>query len=271
MPRKIVQGTVGNTVLGKLFAVNNTLSSNDQNENLVINPPSGGDVHVNAHFQINAANEIRLANSGSTAYASLKADSGLSNNVNLTLPTTSGNDGDTLYVNASGALSFSTPQISSTDDNATGTDANYILFSNSTTAINSSSLKTGSSYLKYVPASGELKCRDLTASRNITATGDLQAATITETSSIAYKENVNPITNALDAIVNLQGVTYDRKDGSHYNEAGLIAEEVYNVIPNVVSLKDGKPEGINYTKLSAYLIEAVKTLTQEVTELKGKK
>jgi hypothetical protein len=100
--------------------------------------------------------------------------------------------------------------------------------------------------------------------------GSLTAASITETSSIAYKENVSPITNALDAILQLIGVTYDRKDGSTKNEAGLIAEDTAKVLPNLVTYKDGKPEGINYTKLSAYLIEAVKELKDEINDLKSK-
>lgn len=96
--------------------------------------------------------------------------------------------------------------------------------------------------------------------------------TITETSSIALKENINPIDNALDSILQLVGVTYDRKDGSVKNEAGLIAEDVNRVIPNLVTKdKDGNVVGINYSRLSAYLIEAVKTLKEEIDGLKGKK
>ena len=99
----------------------------------------------------------------------------------------------------------------------------------------------------------------------------LTASAVTETSSIVYKENINPIDNALDAILALVGVTYDRKDGSSKAEAGLIAEDVYNILPNLVELnKDGKPESIKYTKLGAYLIEAIKTLKEEINELKGK-
>jgi hypothetical protein len=96
--------------------------------------------------------------------------------------------------------------------------------------------------------------------------------TLTETSSIALKENINPIENALASITKLIGVTYDRRDGSTKNEAGLIAEDVDQIIPNVVT-KDsaGKPVGINYSRLSAYLIEAVKSLKSEIDELKGKK
>jgi hypothetical protein len=104
----------------------------------------------------------------------------------------------------------------------------------------------------------------------ITSTG-LSATSITETSSIAYKENVNPIMSALEAIMQLTGVTYDRKDGSRTNEAGLIAEEVNKVLPNLVTKnEEGNPEGIQYTKLTAYLIECIKELKSEIDILKGK-
>ena len=98
--------------------------------------------------------------------------------------------------------------------------------------------------------------------------GQLTVTTLVETSSIAFKENVNPINNALDAIMQLVGVTYDRKDNNEH-EAGLIAEDVNKVLPDLVS-KDlnGDPHGIKYSKLTAYLIEAIKSLKQEINDLK---
>lgn len=100
----------------------------------------------------------------------------------------------------------------------------------------------------------------------------LVATSITETSSITLKENINPISHALDSILSLNGVVYDRKDGSRKNEAGLIAEDVFKVLPNLVTLnKNGNVDGINYTKLTAYLIEAVKELKNELDSLKGTK
>jgi hypothetical protein len=108
-------------------------------------------------------------------------------------------------------------------------------------------------------------------SQSITLSGTLTAASVVETSSIALKQNVEPISKALDSVLSLNGVTYDRKDGSTKDEAGLIAEEVYQILPNIVTLdKEGNPEGINYTKITAYLIEAVKQLKLEIDSLKGK-
>jgi len=106
----------------------------------------------------------------------------------------------------------------------------------------------------------------------VPSTGTLTVTAFVESSSITLKENISPIDNALDSILKLTGVTYDRKDGSSKNEAGLIAEHVNKILPNLVS-KDAKgtPTGIHYTKLTAYLIEAVKILQSEIDELKGKK
>jgi len=103
------------------------------------------------------------------------------------------------------------------------------------------------------------------------STGTLTTTSIVESSSITLKENINPIENALDLLLQLNPVTYDRKDSSSKNEAGLIAEEVNKIIPNIVSKdNNGNPEGINYTKLSVYLIDAIKTLREEIDQLKGK-
>ena len=126
---------------------------------------------------------------------------------------------------------------------------------------------TGNGSVVVENASGTAQFTMNTSNGNLTIAG-----TFTESSSIALKENVNPITNALDAIMSLVGVTYDRKNGSAKNEAGLIAEDVDKILPNLVSHKeDGSAEGIHYTKLTAYLIEAIKSLKAEIDELKGNK
>jgi len=102
--------------------------------------------------------------------------------------------------------------------------------------------------------------------------GVMTATSIVETSSITLKENLNPITDVMGVISQLQGYTYDRKDGSRKNEPGLIAEDVDKVLPNIVSYdQHGQPMGINYTKLSVYLLEAIKSLKEEIFQLKQSK
>jgi hypothetical protein len=104
----------------------------------------------------------------------------------------------------------------------------------------------------------------------LSGTGTFTTTTLVETSSITLKENINPIENALDKILQLNPVTYDRKNNISKNEAGLIAEEVNEIIPNIVSKdSEGNPNGINYTKLSVYLIDAIKELKKEIEDLRN--
>ena len=106
---------------------------------------------------------------------------------------------------------------------------------------------------------------------NTAISGTLTAATIVESSSRTLKENIEPISDALSKVLSLNGVVYHRKGSSIDQEAGLIAEEVASVLPNLVLTDaDGNPNSVMYSKITAYLIEAVKTLNQELVELKSK-
>jgi predicted heme/steroid binding protein len=94
--------------------------------------------------------------------------------------------------------------------------------------------------------------------------------TITEQSSLRFKENVAPIEEALSKVNKLNAVSYN-KIGSKENEIGLIAEDVFNVYPEFVLCDEsGKPLGIHYSRLTAVLIESVKELKKEINQLKNK-
>jgi len=94
--------------------------------------------------------------------------------------------------------------------------------------------------------------------------------TITEESSIALKENIRPLEN-LDGLYSINAYKYDKIDGSQKDETGFIAEEVYKHLPELVQLKDGKPESVKYTKMTTYLLEAIKELKTDIDMLKRKK
>ena len=280
MSRKITSGIVGRAVLGSLSTDNNSLQSVVTNANLLLEPNGTGIVQSTKDLQINSAGNLRLADADSSNYVALKAPATVSSNVTYTFPGAASN-GNFLLTDASGNLSWAAATVSVT--NQTADTATYYPAITTATSGTITGVAVTNSKLTFVPSTGMLTVTGLTAttatisggSINNTTIGATTAAagtftTIVETSSIAYKENVAPIENALDAILQLVGVTYDRKDGSTKNEAGLIAEDTALILPNLVTYKDGKPEGINYTKLSAYLIEAVKTLKTEIMELKGK-
>jgi hypothetical protein len=98
---------------------------------------------------------------------------------------------------------------------------------------------------------------------NLTVTG-----TITENSSIRYKENIEAIKYGLDKVVQLRGVTYNKKD-TGVREIGLIAEEVESILPDLVlKNQEGEPDSVSYGRITAVLIEAIKELKIEIEELK---
>lgn len=107
--------------------------------------------------------------------------------------------------------------------------------------------------------------QNLETGANLTVGGDL-----TELSSIAYKTNVQQLHNCLSLIEKLSGVSYEKKNQKGRVHSGLIAEDVAKIIPEVVSYQDGRVHGVQYTRIIAYLIEAIKELSQEVKSLKEK-
>jgi hypothetical protein len=95
------------------------------------------------------------------------------------------------------------------------------------------------------------------------------AGTITETSSLRYKENVETIKYGLDKVLQMRGVTYDKKDNG-VKEMGVIAEEIYEVLPEVVlKNEEGEIDSVSYGRITAVLIEAIKDLKKEIEELKA--
>ena len=97
------------------------------------------------------------------------------------------------------------------------------------------------------------------------STGTLQVTVLTQTSTIQDKENLRPITNALSTLNQFSTYLYDRKDGSASNVPGLIAEEVANIFPELVTYTSNNiPTGVNYTQFIPLLIEGIKNLTEKV-------
>ena len=96
---------------------------------------------------------------------------------------------------------------------------------------------------------------------------------VTAFSDKRLKENVQTIENGLDKVCQLRGVTYNRNDQENARkQIGVIAQEVEEVLPEVVLTADDemKTKSVDYAKITAVLIEAIKELKQEIKELKAK-
>ena len=98
--------------------------------------------------------------------------------------------------------------------------------------------------------------------------GGINATTISETSSRELKTNITPMSNSLDKIMALQGVNFNWKDGKGGKQIGLIADDVADVVPEVVQFNETSPTSLQYSKMVALLIEGMKEQQNEINKLK---
>ena len=120
----------------------------------------------------------------------------------------------------------------------------------------------------------------------ISATGDITSSASDE----RLKENRNPISNAVEKVLKLKGITYDWIDnisevtGTEWNhtekQAGLIAQDVQKVLPEAVSIapfdKDGEGKSvsgkdyltIDYARVVPLLVNAIKEQQEQIDVLK---
>ena len=88
-------------------------------------------------------------------------------------------------------------------------------------------------------------------------------------SSKRWKTNIESIDGALNKVQRLRGVSFDWKENGKH-DIGLIAEEVGEVIPEIVVYEEnGKDaQSVDYSRLVAVLIGAVQEQQREIDELK---
>jgi hypothetical protein len=100
---------------------------------------------------------------------------------------------------------------------------------------------------------------------------DPQADAWTTYSSRRWKRDIVPIAGSLELVGRLEGVRYFWKE-SGKADIGLIAEDVGRVLPEIVQFdEDGiNAESIDYARIVAVLIEAVKEQQRQIDQLQKK-
>ena len=105
------------------------------------------------------------------------------------------------------------------------------------------------------------------------ADGDVIAYSTTTASDENLKENIVTITDAVEKVEALKGVTFKWKKNDLVS-AGVIAQDVEKVLPEVVKtvgdLEGGEYKAVNYGGLTSVLIEAIKDLSARIKVLEAK-
>ena len=123
-----------------------------------------------------------------------------------------------------------------------------------------------------------LDCQgNVTVTNNITAGGTIRAngdVVAFYTSDRDLKTNIQTIDNALNKVMSLDGVTFNwnalatDKD-QNVREAGVIAQQVKEALPEAVTTRDNGYLAVRYEQLVPLLLEAIKDLKKEIDSLKS--
>ena len=166
----------------------------------------------------------------------------------FTLPTTVGLEDQVLKTDGTGKLSFGT--VSSVPP------------INSDLEVNSLGVGVAASGVR-----GEIR-----------ATNDITAF---YSSDRTLKENIKPISNSLEKLNKLTGVSFDWTDQYiadrggeddyfvRKSDIGVIAQEVEEVLPEAVATREDGIKAVKYERIIPLLIEAIKELQQQVNDLKN--
>lgn len=103
---------------------------------------------------------------------------------------------------------------------------------------------------------------------NITSNGTMYAkGSFVSTSDRHVKANLQPISDAMAKVEYLTGYIYDRTD-TYRRETGLIAQEVMEVLPEVVAKDDRDMYTIAYGNMAGLFVEAFKEMKKELVSLR---
>ena len=107
---------------------------------------------------------------------------------------------------------------------------------------------------------------------SVSATGDIVAYA---SSDERLKDNIEVISNPIEKVQQLKGVTWDWNDNADELQqslpnVGVIAQDVEKVLPQLVKDRDNGFKGVDYDKIVGLLIEAIKDQQTQIDELKEK-
>ena len=169
-----------------------------------------------------------------------------------------------------------------------------------------SSLTNGEGYISSFDITEQTDSKYLRSNANDTATGIISITNSTASTSkttgalkvtggvgisgalnvggdvVAYassderlKDNIELISNPIEKVQSLKGVTWNWNDNADELQqslpnVGVIAQDVEKVLPQLVTDRDNGFKGVDYAKLTGLLIEAIKDQQKQIDELKSK-
>ena len=173
-----------------------------------------------------------------------------------------------VYLNANATIQQSTQTYGSVQiqGQANGSYFGYVINDGATTPTfmsNGTSVgvyrQTGGSYWSWLDNGTNFIIQN-----SIVCSGNIQAE-----SDATLKKDVKTIENALEKVLDLRGVEFTMKN-TGVRTIGFIAQEVKEVVPEVVSVSEKGIHAVAYGNIVGLLVEAIKDLKNEIEQLKAK-
>jgi len=250
--------------------------SNTSNEKIILSMNSDGRIGIGSHPNINDANNgLSIFNNGLSFYSNNlfmnMRTSNIVNSYDIVFPKNIGNLNNSLTINKINNRTLELEWINPID----------IISSNSFSKIGIQSIpsRNESGVVLQVAGTclmGSNNVGTLNSSflrnNSLIVCGSIYSTTdISTDSDISYKYNFEIIQNPLEKIIKIRGYTFNRNDVNDNNRyTGLIAQEVFKVIPEAIVMKhDGKMR-ILYTNLAGLFVECIRELNDNYNYLNFK-
>jgi len=130
---------------------------------------------------------------------------------------------------------------------------------------------TGNNYNLTIDSSGNTKIRSLSGTSTRTLQADANGTISAVTSDSTLKTSVSAIDYTLNDILALNPVSYNWKDIERFGaqrEIGFIAQEVKEIIPEVIGINFDGTYSLEYSKLTSLLVKGIKELKAELDDVK---
>jgi hypothetical protein len=120
----------------------------------------------------------------------------------------------------------------------------------------------------------QMRCQGLAGSGNRNVVVNFNGIFIALSSDRRLKENFEPINESEThlKLLKLEPKTYqwtDREKYGDYREIGMIAQEVKEVLPELVFENNNGMYGLHYDKVSILMLQSIKQLQKQIDELKN--
>lgn len=106
-------------------------------------------------------------------------------------------------------------------------------------------------------------------SNNVTVGNTVTAQHFDNVSDISLKENITPLTDTINILNLLNPVSFDWKNTGE-KSFGLIAQEVEEIIPEIVHSKDDNMKTVSYIQLIPLLIQVIKDQQEQINNINNK-